>query len=88
MPAVVVATEGEAVLDTVSAVVSTTDEVLAVPAVVTDGVVSEAADVAALVSVIGAVVGDSDEDCWLAVAVGEDVELISMGVVCESRVVD
>ena len=43
---------------------------------------------AALVSVIGAVVGDSDEDCWLAVAVGEDVELISMGVVCESRVVD
>ena len=39
----------------------------------------------ALVSVIGAVVGEGDEDCWLALAA--DAVLISTGVVCEIRVV-
>ena len=87
VPALEVATEGEAVLDTDSALVTAKVEVLALPADVTDDVDSEAADVlAALVSVIGAVVGDGDEDSWLAVA--EEVVLTSMGVVCELRVVD
>ena len=87
MPAVEVATEGEAVLDADSALVTTNVEVLAVPADVTDDVDSEVADLdAALVSVIGAVVGEGDEDSWLAEA--EDVVLNSVGVVCEIRVVD
>ena len=85
MPAVEVATEGEAVLDADSALVTTKVEVLALPADVTDDVDSEAAD-AALVSVIGAVVGEGDADSWLVES--EDVVLISVGVVCETRVVD
>ena len=75
-----VASEGEAVLDADSVLVTAKVEVLSLPADVTDDV---DADVLALVSVI---VGEVDEACWLAV--GEDVVLISVGVVCEIKVVD
>ena len=65
--------EGEAVLDADSALITTTPEVLALPADVTDDVESEAADV------VAPLVGEADE---------ESLVLISVGVVCEIRVVD
>ena len=66
-------TEGESVLNADSALVTTTVEVLSLPADVTDDVDSEAADVLAPV-VVEAAEGS--------------VVLISMGVVCEMKVVD